>query len=586
MYEDNKPPKGKTDLAKLRLRLVKLRDDRSSWLASYRDLGSVMLPRNGHYLLSGRDVSRGRRRDNRILNNTGVLAAGTLAAGFHSGMTNPAKQWSKYALPGPDGKIDSVRRYLDNVNEVTRSLYAAGNLYLTLPQLYEETGVFGTGAAIVDTNLRDEQGRFSTALRHVLHTTFLTVGTYCIAVNERGEVDTIYWETDETVSQMIRNYGQDNVSDTVKRLIEHGKLDEVVRVVHVIEPRSARDIDSPLAADMAFRSSAFEEGCRDDQLLKDSGFNQFPALVNRWVVRGQDVYGSSPGMSVLGDVNSLQATELAKAKVIDHQSNPPIVAPTSMKTNGADFLPGGVSYLDATGPNQGVRAAFEVQLKLADLDAEIARVEGRINSGMYVDLFKMLANDTRSNITAREIAERHEEKLLALGPVIERTVTMLKRLGDISYDALVRHDEERIAAGLEPLLDEPPEELQDKDITLEVEGMLVQAMKAASASAVDRFIGTVTAVAQVKPRVLDKLDEDALVDEYAEMLGVPPSIVVDDEVLVSIREARAQAEKAQAQAAVAEQASKADLNSAQASAAGAGSPTDVAPAVATAAGMV
>lgn len=586
MYDNQPKAKPPTDLSKLRKRLMKLRDERSSWLVTYRDLGEVMLPRNGHYLLSGRDVARGRRRDNRILNNTGVLAADTLAAGFHSGMTNPAKQWSRYTLPGPEGKADSVRRYLSRVDEVARSLYAAGNLYLTLPQIYAETGVFGTGVAIVDTNLRDQAGRFSTALRHVLHTTFLTVGTYALAANARGEVDTIYWETDETVAQMIEQYGLENVSRTVKNLAEHGRLDEPVRVVHVIEPRAARDIDSPMASDMPWRSTAFEEGCKEDQLLKDSGFEDFPALINRWTVLGKDVYGSSPGMNVLGDVNSLQSTELAKAKVIAHQSDPPIVAPTQMKTSEADFLPGGVSYYDAAGPNQGVRTAFEVQLKLADLDAEIERTERRINMGMFVDLFKMLANDTRSNITAREIAERHEEKLLALGPVIERTTTMLKRLGDLSYAALVRHDEERIAAGLEPLLPEPPEELQGKDINLEVEGMLVQAMKAASASGVDRFIGTVTAVAQVKPRVLDKIDEDALVDEYAEMLGVPPSIVVDDDVLADLREARAKAEKAQAQAAIAEQASKADANSAQAAAATQGAPTDVAPAVATAAGMV
>ena len=46
--------------------------------------------------------------------------------------------------------------------------------------------------------------------------------------------------------------------------------------------------------------------------------------------------------------------------------------------------------------------------------------ENRIQRAFYEDLFLMLANSDRRQITAREIAERHEEKLLMLGPVLER----------------------------------------------------------------------------------------------------------------------------------------------------------------------
>ena len=38
-------------------------------------------------------------------------------------------------------------------------------------------------------------------------------------------------------------------------------------------------------------------------------------------------------------------------------------------------------------------------------------------------------------------------------------------------------------------------------------------------------------MAAVKPEVLDKFDADQSVDEYAEMLGVPPKIVVSDDIV-------------------------------------------------------
>ena len=45
---------------------------------------------------------------------------------------------------------------------------------------------------------------------------------------------------------------------------------------------------------------------------------------------------------------------------------------------------------------------------------------GAINACFFADLFLMLANQTDTRMTATEVAERHEEKLLMLGPVLER----------------------------------------------------------------------------------------------------------------------------------------------------------------------
>ncbi len=52
-------------------------------------------------------------------------------------------------------------------------------------------------------------------------------------------------------------------------------------------------------------------------------------------------------------------------------------------------------------------------------------------------------------------------------------------------------------------------------------------------------------MAAAKPEVLDKFDADQSVDEYAEMLGVPPKIVVPDDVVQKVREERAQMQQQQ-----------------------------------------
>ena len=54
------------------------------------------------------------------------------------------------------------------------------------------------------------------------------------------------------------------------------------------------------------------------------------------------------------------------------------------------------------------------------------------------------------------------------------------------------------------------------------------------------MLGTVGAVAGLKPEVVDKLDADQLIDAYGDMLGVDPTLIVADDKVAIIREQRAQ----------------------------------------------
>src|ERR1700742_2949081 len=68
----------------------------------------------------------------------------------------------------------------------------------------------------------------------------------------------------------------------------------------------------------------------------------------------------------------------------------------------------------------GLSPAIDMRLDLGHLGADIAEVQGRIKEAFYANPFLMLAESDRREITAREIDERREEKMLMLGPVLER----------------------------------------------------------------------------------------------------------------------------------------------------------------------
>ena len=151
----------------------------------------------------------------------------------------------------------------------------------------------------------------------------------------------------------------------------------------------------------------------------------------------------------------------------------------------------------------------------------------------------MLANATDTRMTATEVAERHEEKLLMLGPVLERLHNeLLDPLVDITFSRMLE-------SGLVP---PAPEELQGMELNVEFVSMLAQAQRAIGTNSIDRYTNTMGAIAQMKPDVLDKFDSDAWADNYADMLGIDPELIVADKEVAIIRQQRAQAQQQAAQA--------------------------------------
>jgi bbp21 len=524
----------------LRKRILKrhadLKKERASWDDHWRDISRHLLPRSGRFLADERN--RGDKRFNEIYDSTGTQSLRILAAGMMSGMTSPARPWFKLAIEDADlMQYQPVKLWLDQTTKLMHTIFQRSNTYRALHAMYEELGAFGTAASIILPDFDD-----------VLHHYPLTVGEYAVATNWKGGVDTLYREFQKTVAETVREFGYDNCSPSLRRRYDNANYDGWVTIIHAIEPRLERDASRRDALNMPWRSVYLEKGAGENDVLRESGFRRFPALCPRWTVSGGDIYGHSPGMEALGDIKQLQHEQLRKAQGIDYQTNPPLQVPTSLKYRDVDRLPGGIMYTDSAGSQAGIRPLYEVQLDLNHLLQDIQDVRGRIRSTFYADLFLMLSNQQNPNMTATEVAERHEEKLLMLGPVLERLQNeLLDPLIETTFDFMQEAQ----------MLPPPPEELDGVDIDIQLVSMLAQAQQAVATNSIDRFISTVGGVAQFKPEVLDKIDADRLTDVYASALGVDQSIMLPEEQVQAVREQRAQQAQAQQQMEVANQAAEA-----------------------------
>lgn len=539
----------------IKKRWTSLKSERSSWDGAWKEISDYLIPGSGRFETS--DRNDGKKRHTNVLDSTATRALRTLAAGMMSGMTSPARPWFRLDVADPGvAQTHAVRSWSADATDMMRRVFQKSNLYRALHVVYEELGAFATGCMLV---LPD--------YRNIIRCYPLTAGEYAISTDHRGEVNTLYREFDMTVAQMVEEFGEDAVSETVRNAYRNRNLDQWITVIHAIEPRANYDRSKADSLNMPWRSCYMEASATDGKLLRESGFRRFPALCPRWAVTGGDIYGRGPGQEAIGDIKQLMHEQLRKAQGIDYQTNPPLQVPSTMKGRDIDTLPGGVSYVDMATPTGGIRTAFEVTLDLNYLLQDINDVRGRINAAFYADLFLMLANSTNTQMTATEVAERHEEKLLMLGPVVERMNNeLLDPLIEITFDYMME-------AGVLP---PPPPELEGREIDVEFVSMLAQAQRAIGINSIDRFLNTLAAVSQYKPAILDRLNEDALADTLQERLGVDPDILVSKEQAEKIRAARAQAQAQQEQAAMMQQAADTARSLAQSDTSGQNALTDVA----------
>lgn len=525
---------------KIERRLTQLKNERNSWEPDWRELSENFLPRRGRFQLD--DANNGTRRNSNILNDTTTLAANTLASGMMSGITSPARPWFRLTTPDPDMmEFGPVKNWLYDVERAMSELFLKSNLYNVLPTVYLEMGVFGQCPMAMMPDPR-ELVRFYP----------FTCGSYMLDNSARLQVDTLYREFRMTVRQLIQQFGEENVSDNVKTLYSNGNVEQWIDVVHAIEPNDDRSFQRLDNKNMAYRSVYMEKACTGDKTLRVSGFNQFPVMAPRWDVTGEDIYGTSPGLMALGDAKALQKMENRKLKLVDLGTDPPRALDSSLRGKKSSMLPGGVTYIDNM--NQGVvgaRPIYEPNPNwFTALRNEIVATEQRIDAAFFRDLFLMVSQIERSNVTATEIAARQQEKMLMLGPVLERlNDELLDPLIDMAFQRMLEQSVP-IWMGMmpgAPMIPPPPEELTGVDLRVEYISVLAQAQKAVGVTAIERVVGFAGNLANVtqNPQVLDKLDTDQAIDEYATMLGVPPTLIRSDEDVAGIREQRAQSQQQQ-----------------------------------------
>jgi hypothetical protein len=534
---------------------AQLKQERDLYLPLYRELADFIKPKR--YRNSTSDNQKAAQRSSKIIASTATRSANTLASGMMSGVTNPAQPWFRLTTTIPElAEQSSVKEWLHEVTERMETMFLRSNLYQELPILYGDMGVFATGAMSMLEH--PEHGmRFQT----------FPVGTYSIGNDADRRVRVFSREFSLSVRQLLQWFGQydrdgtitnwDCFSPSVQSAAKDGQMERRFDVCHVICPNDRYDPSMALSKYKKYYSVYYERGSSTDAgqatptsyqggkqnpgetFLREEGFDEFPIVAGRWEVVGEDAYGSdSPGITSLGDVKQLQLGAKRRAQAVDKLVDPPMQGAPELMNTPLSLLPGEVTFV-TQGPNAGLRPIYEIDPKLDHLLQLQQETQRQIEQNFFTDMFLMWSQTDRRDITATEVMERRDEKLIVLGPVLGRiNDDILDPLIDRAFAILVRRGE----------IPPAPPELQGQPLRVEYVSIMASAQKATGLGAIQRTAQFVVELATSNPEVLDKVDLDQLVDEFATASGVPPKIIRDDATVAEIRKQRQQAQASAQQA--------------------------------------
>lgn len=496
-----------------------LKTARYTWWTHWSALADFILPRRYRWLVTPNQSQRGSAINGAIIDSTGTIAARTLASGMMSGITSPTRPWFKLRIAGYGAdEVNPVNIWLASCEKRMLHVFQESNFYNAIAVVYSDLAVFGTAPMIIYEDFENVICCYNPC-----------AGEYYTWNNARLAPGGLAREITLTVDQLVEEFGKDNCSQNVRTLFERadgtGRTQEIV-VCHVIQTNT----DSSVPDHFDWVEFYWEQGTPEEPIafLRTRGFFEQPFICPRWETTGNDAYGRSVGMDALGDIKQLQQETRRKAQAIDKLANPPMVADVELKNQPASTLPGGVTYVSKK-DGVGFTPAYQnFRPPVGEMMQDIKEIQQRIKDTFFNDLFLMISS-LQTVRTATEIDARREEKLVMLGPVLERFQTEgLDPIIDRVFDIMSRGG----------LFEPAPPEIASAPIEIEYVSMLAEAQRAANTTGMERFLAQIGSIAAVHPDVVDIPNWDRMLTRYGMVLGNDPSDIKSAEELTALRTAK------------------------------------------------
>ncbi|BAQ85514.1 head-tail connector protein [uncultured Mediterranean phage uvMED] len=504
----------KTLAKQLKDNLSRLMEKRSNWESHWQEVADLMLPRKAEIT---KERARGDKRHTQIFDATAVHALELLAASLHGMLTSSANRWFSLRFKETQlNESDEAKEWLEDATQRMYDVISKSNFQQEIFESYHDLICFGTSCLMIE---EDQEDVLNFSARHIKE--------LYIQENKKGFVDTVYRRFKMPAQAAVSKFGIENVSREIQNTVNKNPFDDV-DLVHVVRPRLDYDPDKKDKKNMPFQSIYFEYGT--GHIISFGGFLENPYVVPRYLKASTEVYGRSPGMNSLADVKVLNKMVENSLKAAAKQIDPPLLIPDDGMLAPIRMSPGSINYY-----RSGSRDRIEPLNINANTSITINNENQRrdaINKMFHID--QLVVTENR-NMTATEVIQRQEEKMRILGPVLGRLQSeLLSPLITRVFNILLRNG----------LFMQSPDILQQQELKIEFVSPMALAQRGQELQSLMRGLEIFGSLAQTMP-VMDYIDENGLVKNIIDILGLPAKVIKSDAEVEQIRADRAEQEAQQ-----------------------------------------
>lgn len=488
--------------------------------AYWQELAYYCLPRKAFIT---RFQNTGDRMPTDLFDNTAINAVDYLAAGIQGYLTNPNTRWFGFSLQNKDMlKISGSRDYLRGCEDVVNDLLSGSNFYQENCESYRNLGVFGQPVFFIGDDT-ESTVRFED----------IPLETAVFFEDSQRRVNAVYFIIEFTAEQARDKFGELKLNRKITKALEEGDIQTKFKFLFCCYPRPVFDPGKKDSRNMPYAADWIDYEFK--ATMREGGYNEFPFAVPRWARWGRDKYGASPAMNELPNIETLNAmcrTNLISGEKI---SDPPLDIPDEAFLRPFDFNAGGINIRNTGFQGEKINVLSTGGNIPFALDYEDAR-RSMIQRAFFNDLFMVLSN--QRDKTAEEVRQMVAERMLLLGPAIGHIVNdyirpTIRRVLNIAARA----------RRLPPI----PEALSGQPYIIEVTSPLARAQRQTEISGLQMSMAIISQFAAVVPETLDKINFDEAVDITAEITGLNPRCIRDDDEVQQIRDNRAQLQQQAAQ---------------------------------------
>ena len=456
-----------------------------------------------------------RRRE--IYDDTAMLGVDTLAASIHGSLTSAASKWfdHRFRTKEMNDNIEA-KKWLDECSDKVWYAILESNFNLEMSEGYLDLAGFGNTTLSQEpvNDLKWDGVTFDA----------IPLRECYFEEDDRGQCRIFYRWLRWKPSQIISKFGRDNVPEKILELNEKS-VSEKIDVIFCVYPQDEyKDADTSKLLPIDKRPYQYKYLLKDGavQLGETGGYHEMPAHVVRWRRTAGSQWGYGPGHLALPSVLTLN--EMVRLVLMSAEKT---IDPTNLTTirgllSDLDLSPGGLTVvkdIDKSLKPYESGARFDVSaLQIQDLRA-------MIRHHFHVDQLELKESPAMS---ATEVMVRYELMNRLLGPTMGRLQNdLLDPVVNNLFMQLFRAGE----------LPEMPQAVVDAGGVVDVEyiGPLSRAQKMDEVTAIERWLGMISGIAEIFPEVADVPDAIHICKLLAAGLNIPSEVMHTDSEMTRIK---------------------------------------------------